>query len=297
MAGKTPSIEWEALRYFLHAAQAKSLSGAARSLGVEHTTVGRRLTSLEQAVGSALVERGPAGLTLTRLGRRVFKLALEMERLAGCIAELTVAERTTVRLVAPTGFTALLTPGLEALSRAEPQLSLEIVSSSRRSDLRKGEADLAIRVGPIDDETLVARKLGETRSALYGSRGYLARRKGPVDVDDLRGHAVIGFHRSLVETPAARWLAERSANASVVLRSREMVDMLTAAQSGAGLAVLPCFMGDAEPSLVRLTKDAVASRPVWLVYRREPGVSRQLRAVIDFVVDAMREHAAKLRGR
>jgi DNA-binding transcriptional LysR family regulator len=161
-------------------------------------------------LGAALVERGPGGLSLTRLGRRVFRSAQEMERIAASIADLAIAERTRVRLVVPTGFTALLTPHLQELSRREPNLSLEIVSSARRADLSKGEADLAIRVGPIDDEGLVARKLGDVGSALYGSRSYLSRRP-PVDPDDLSGHAVIGFHRSLAAMPAAQWLAERCA--------------------------------------------------------------------------------------
>ena len=128
MDRKSAALDWEALRYFASAAHSKSLSGAARALGVEHTTVGRRLASLEQTLGAALVERGPSGLSLTRLGRRVFRSAQEMERIAASIAELAVAERTNVRLVVPTGFTALLTPHLQELNRTEPRLSLEIYS-------------------------------------------------------------------------------------------------------------------------------------------------------------------------
>ena len=294
MAGA--DIDWEAVRYFLHAARSKSLSGAARSLRVEHTTVGRRLSSLEAALGSALVERSPGGLTLTRLGRRIYRLAQDMDRAASAIAEHGGAERTHVRLVVPTGFTALLTPHLEALSRAHPQLSLEIVSSAKRVNLRKGAADLAIRVGPIEDETLIGRKLGDVGSALYGARSYLAKRPCRVDPDDLSGHAVIGFHASLADMPAARWLADRTARAMVVLRSRDAVDMLSAAQSGAGLAVLPCFLADADDRLQRLTREPIALRRVSLVYRREPRPSPELRAVIDFVLDTWRRHQSKLTG-
>jgi DNA-binding transcriptional LysR family regulator len=295
MTKKIAALDWEALRYFSSAAQSGSLSGAARALGVEHTTVGRRLSSLERALGAGLVERGPAGLSLTRLGRRVLRAVREMERIAGSIAELAVAERTNVRLVVPTGFTALLTPHLQQLSRAESSLSLEIVSSARRADLSKGEADLAIRVGPIDDEGLVARKLGDVGSALYGSQSYLSRHP-KVDPDDLSGHSVIGFHRSLAEMPAARWLAERCAGAKVVLRSREAIDLLTAVKSGGGLAVLPCFLGDGEPTLVRLTRAPIATRRLSLVYRRDGRLSRELRAVASFIVEALREHAERLTG-
>jgi len=295
MTRKSAALDWEALRYFASAAQSKSLSGAARALGVEHTTVGRRLASLEQALGAALVERGPTGLSLTRLGRRVLRSAREMERIAVSIAELAVAQRTNVRLVVPTGFTALLTPHLQELNRTEPNLSLEIVSSARRVDLLKGEADLAIRVGPIGDEGLVARKLADVGSALYGSRAYLSRRP-EVDPDDLSGHSVIGFHRSLADMPAAHWLAERCAGAKIVLRSREAVDLLTAVKSGGGLAVLPCFLGDGEPTLVRLTPVPIATRRLSLVYRRDGRLSRELRAVASLIVESLREHTKRLSG-
>jgi len=198
--------------------------------------------------------------------------------------------------VVPSGFTRLLTPHLEELRREQPRVALEIVSGARRVDLRKGEADLALRVGPVDDDSLIARKLCEVGSALYGSRAYLARHERPVDAEDLAGHAVIGFHRSLAAMPAAVWLAARTERASVVMRSREAVDMLAAAEGGAGLAVLPCFLADAEPLLVRLTREPVARRQLWLVYRREARLSPELRSVVAFLTELIRTHARRLRG-
>jgi DNA-binding transcriptional LysR family regulator len=288
-------LDWESVRYFLWAARSRSLSGAARALRVEHTTVGRRISNLERALGAPLVERGPAGLALTPLGRRVFELAGDMAGIASAIVELAAVDRTNVRLVVPTGFTALLTPHLETLRSEEPRVSLDIVSSGRRVDLREGEADLAIRVGPIEDESLIARKLGEVGSALYAARRYLAR-QGPVDLEDLSGHAIIGFHRSLAQTPAAEWLAARSRRATVVLRSREAMDMFAAAQSGAGLAVLPCFIADGDPSLVRLTPSPIGMRRVSVVYRREARLSPEVHSVIAFIVGVVRQHASRLRG-
>ena len=305
--GKSPSrsgpegmegdeIDWESLRYFLLAGKSKSLSGAARSLRVEHTTVGRRIASLERAIGAALVDRKPSGLELTPLGQRVHRLAVEMDSIVRAMGELALDERTSVRLFVPTGFTVLLTPHLDALRREQPRVALEIVSSGRRVELRKGAADVAIRVGPIDDELLVARKVGDVGSALYGSRTYLARQSS-VEAEDLAGHSVIGFHRSMSEMPAAQWLAGRSERATVVMRCRDAVDMLTAAQSGAGLAVLPCFLGDADPSLVRLTREPVASSRVSIVYRREAGVTPEVRSVVAFIVEVLRVHAKVLLGR
>lgn len=296
MAIEATDTDWEALRYFLAAARAKSLAGAARALGVEHTTVGRRISALERALGASLVDRGPAGLELTRLGQRVLRRAVEMERAALAVAALATSRRSELRLVVPTGFTALLSPHLDALQARVPSLALEIVSSGRRSDLRKREADLALRVGPVEDETLIARKLGEVGSALYASRAYLARWRQPIDIEDLEGHSVIGFHESLARMPAAEWLAARSSGARVVLRSREAMDMLAGARSGAGLAVLPCFLGDADAQLVRLSREPIARRRLSLVYRRDAALSREARAVIGFLVEILRGHSAELRG-
>lgn len=296
MTNQESGSDWESIRHFLLAAESRSLSGAARRLDVEHTTVGRRIAALERAVGAALVVRGPRGLDLTPTGEHVFRLASEMAVLVRAIHEVAITERTNVRLVVPTGFTSLLTPDLEALRRAQPRVLLEIVSGARRVDLRKGEADLALRIGPIDDEQLVARRLADVGSALYASRAYLARHVAEVDSEDLTGHSVIGFHRSLSDMPAATWLAARSARATVVMRSREATDMLAAAQSGAGLAVLPCFLGDSDPTLVRLTPEPVALRKVSLVYRRESRISPEFREVVAFLSELVRRHARALRG-
>lgn len=296
MAVEASELDWESLRYFLAAARQKSLSGAARSLGVEHTTVGRRLSALEEAIGAPLVERGPSGLVLTALGRRVHRVATEMEALVAAIGTLAVRRRTSVRLFVPTGFTMLLGSHLETLRRKLPHISLEIVSGSRPTDFRKGEADVALRVGPVNDEALVVRRVGDVGSALYAAKSYLARHRRPVDLDDLSGHAVIGFHPSLAEMPAAAWLAARTGDATVVMRSREAMDMLGAAQSGAGLAVLPCFLGDADPNLTRLTREPLASRRLSLVYRSGGRLSPELRSVVAFIAEAMKRRARELAG-
>lgn len=287
-------LDWDSIRYFLHAARGKSLSAAARTLRVEHTTIGRQLGKLEGELGFALVDRTPSGLSLTRLGRRALRLAEDMDRAARALAELDAGELVNVRLVVPTGFTALLSPFLGQLADTAPGVSLDIVSSAKRLDLRKGRADLAIRIGPIGDPELIARKLGDVGSALYASRGYLARCTGPVDTDDLSGHRVIGFHRSLATLPAAEWLTARSAGATVVMQGREAVDMVAAARSGVGLAVLPCFLADAEASLVRLTPRPIAVRRVSLVYRREARLAPTVRTVIRFIVEVMKQHESQL---
>ena len=289
-------VDWDDLRYFLRAARAKTLAGAARAMRVEHTTIGRRLSGLERALGVALVLRGPDGLRLTSVGESVLPLVEEVERAVAAVRELVGLRRGRVRLAVPSGFTKLFTTGLAQLCRDHPGLSLELVSGSRPVDLKRGEADLAIRSGPIEDQDLVARKLCESGWSLYASQGYLDRRPAPQDPDDLSRHDVIGYAAGLAAVPAAKWIEERMAGATIVLRSREMSDMVAAAITGIGLAVLPCLFGDSEPALRRLTAEVVATRKLSLVHRREATRSKEVRAVMRFVVDVIREHADQIRG-
>ena len=293
---KVDRVDWDDLRYFLRAVEARTLAGAARATGVEHTTIGRRLTALERSLGAPLFLRGPDGLQLTPLGEKVAPLVEDVERAVLAVCDLVASQKARVRLAVPSGFTKLFADRLAQLRADHPDLSLELVSGARAADLKKGEADLAIRSGPVADQELVVRKLCESGWSLYASEAYLARRPAPVDLDDLAGHELIGFDTALAAVPAAKWLERRAAVATMALRSREMTDMVTAAASGVGLAVLPCLLGDAEPSLRRLTPQVVATSTLSLVYRREARLSDGVRAVIRFVVELMREHADRIGG-
>ena len=154
-------------------------------------------------------------------------------------------------------------------------------------DLKKGEADLALRGGTIADPELVARKVGESPWALYAADAYLARRP-VVDPADLSGHELIGYDESLASVPAAQWIESRASTATVVMRSREMTDMHAAVASGLGLAAIPCSMGDPDPTLHRVS-DVLGARDVSLVYRREARLSEPVRIVAQFVVALMSE--------
>ena len=155
---------------------------------------------------------------------------------------------------------------------------------------------MAIRIGPVTDEELVMRKLGEVGWSLYASKAYLARRPVSADPTDLTGHEAIIYDGILAGLPAAKWMQQHAANATIVLRIRETMEMFTAAVAGVGVAVLPCYLADAEPALNRLTPSVLGTRNAALVYRREVRLSEPVRAVIRFVLEVMREHAEQLAG-
>src|SRR5260221_2992198 len=231
MAGD--DLNWDDLRYLLRAIEAKTLAGAARKMRVEHTTIGRRISALERSLGAPLVFRSPDGLNLTPLGEQVAPLVEQVERAVLAVRDLVASQKARVRLAVPSGFTQLFTSGpLAQLRKDHPNLSLELVSGARPVDLKNGEADLALRSGPIADDDLIVRKVGESGWSLYGSEAYLARKSAPIDPNDLTGHELIGYDASLSAVPAAKWIEDRATKATIVLRSREMTDMLTAAFSG-----------------------------------------------------------------
>jgi DNA-binding transcriptional LysR family regulator len=295
MAG-ADDFDWNDLRYFLRAAQTKTLAGAARSMGVEHTTIGRRLSALERSLGAALVLRGPDGLTLTPLGERIVPLVQDVQRAVVAMRQAAAAQRHRVRLSVPQALTGIFTQDIEQLRRDHPEVSLEISGDNRPPDLKLGAADLAVQVKTAVDADLVSRSLAEVGWSLYASEAYLVRRPAPSDLDDLSGHDIVALKAESALAPPAKWLAQHATNANVVTRSNAATSLVAAAVAGAGIALLPCFLAEAEPALRRLTPDVLATHRVCLVYRREVRIAEPVRVVTRFVVEVMRKNADRIRG-
>jgi DNA-binding transcriptional LysR family regulator len=291
------NFNWDDLRYFLRASQTKTLAGAARSMGVEHTTIGRRLSSLERALGAPLVLRGPEGLRLTALGERIAPLVADVERAVLAAREAAKSERERVRLSVPQALTGLFTQSLAQWRLEQPLLALEIIGANGPPDLKRGEIDVAVQVKAPIDKDLVTRSLGEVGWSLYAAEAYLARKGVPADPKDLSGHDIVALKADATAAPAARWLAEHAQHATVVSRSNASASLIAAAVAGAGLALLPCFLAEVEPALTRLTPDVLTKHSVSLVYRREVRLARSVRTVIDFVIEVMRKNADRIGGK
>ena len=290
------NLDWNDLRYFLATAREKTLSGAARLLGVKHSTIGRRISALERSLGAALFVRQPDGLLLTPLGQSVLSRVEEVERTVVGLQALVGSRKQHVRLACPSGFGIFLSSHLSRFQREFPAIKLELLSGSQPLDLKKGEAELAIRVGPIADEDLIARKLGDAGWSLYAADAYLRRHPAPADPRQLAGHDVLGYDRRLAGAPGARWIEQHGRGATIVLRSRELTDMLAAARGGLGLAVMPCMLAESDSSLRRLSPDVLGRNGIFLAYRRETLLVEPVRTVIDFIVRLMRDNAALVRG-
>jgi len=254
-------LVWDDLRVFLATQRARSHAGAARTLRVAPTTVGRRLAALEAAVGARLFKRTPDGLapTATALAllpraERMEAEALDAERsVAGADARATGA----VCITCGDGFaTFVLSPALPAFLAAHPGLSVEIRAGPRALDLTRGEADVAIRNFRPRERSLVIRRLGTEAQALYASAGYLASRGRPRSAADLDGHDLVLFDREYDRLRGQAWLRGLAPRARVAVRANSTTTLQAACAAGAGLAILSSafVVGDRrlEPVLPRL---------------------------------------------
>ncbi len=295
-------FNWSDLRIFLAVQRSGSLSAAARELHLNQTTVGRRLAELESAVGVQLFDRLPDGLRLTAAGREILAPAEAMEERAFTVHR-TLAGRGlgvegVVRLATLESFgTGFLAPRLSPLLEAHPGLRLELVTSNRRLDLSRREADLALRLSKPVESGLVARRLGALEYAVYGAPAYLQRHGRPDAASALSGHALLALDQSLASVPEAHWLDQQRGEAEPVLRSTSLLLLHQAAVAGMGLAVLPRWLAESAPGLeLVLGREPILRRELWLAFHPDLRRVPRIRAVVEFVSELVAREAAKLRG-
>ncbi|KFG95134.1 LysR family transcriptional regulator [Burkholderia paludis] len=281
-------FDWENLRFFVAVAQSGSLSAAARRLRVDHATVGRRLSAFEAELNMRVVDRLPRACRLTAAGRQVFEVAAKMEEHAFSIERLALAEQapmqgTAVLSVPPVLANNLFANHLHVFAQLHPGIRLAIASQAQSVSLGRREADVAIRLFRPEEPQNVTRKLGEMAFALYASREYAAA-STPSD------WALIGYESQYAEMPHQKWLQAIAQGRRIVCEVSDITMQHAAARSGIGVAGLPVFIGENDPSLQRLPFDGEPfRREIWLVVHPDLRHSPTIRAVVDFAVDVVRK--------
>jgi DNA-binding transcriptional LysR family regulator len=277
---------WDDLRVLLAVHRKGSHGGAARLLGVDPTTIGRRLAALEQALDTRLFDRTPAGLVATDAGAALAARAARVEE------EVLAAEReiggANARLEGPVRITAsdgilhwVVVPALADLRREHPGVVVELRADTRALDLSRREADVAIRLARPKEPSLVARRLGAMSMGLYASRAYLERRRAPRTIADLAEHDFVGFDASLDALPQARWLRTLVRAPRWVVRATTTTAQVAACAEGLGIALLASFIAPREPRLVPvLPSRAPAPRDAWLAVHEDMKRSARVRAVL-----------------
>jgi DNA-binding transcriptional LysR family regulator len=281
-------LAWDDLRTVLAIARSGSLSGAARTLDIEHSTVFRRLEEIEKRLGTALFERSRSGYLANVHGEAVAEAAKIMEEAAlgaerqvlGADARLT----GTVRIATSEMLGAYLLPQLlEEFLDAHPEIEVEVDISNRAVDLARREADLALRATQTPPESLVARRIGEVSSALYGTPELLQRSGSPPALEALPW---IGFGDGMADVLQARWLRERLPQIKPRLRMDSFVAILETAALGVGIAALPVFAASQETRLVRISEPIEAPRmPVWLLTHPDVRGNARVRALMQHLAD------------
>lgn len=294
-------LDWDDFRVFLGVARAGTLSAAARQLSVDQSTMSRRLAALEAAAGSRLFDRTQTGYALTPAGEAVRKDAEEIEARAMAIERQLAGHDArpegVVRLAASESFASwFLVPHLADLRVTCPGITIGLVTGNRAADLSRREADIAVRLSKPTEPQLLARRLGSSGWALYGSTRYLKERGKPKLRNELAGHDVIGFEPELKGTLGARWLAQHAARANVVLTTSSLVAHGSAVSSGLGLSPLPTIFGDNAPGVVRVLPQTLGHHDVWLLVHPDVKNSARVRAVMDYLSRVIGDAAPLLTG-
>jgi DNA-binding transcriptional LysR family regulator len=291
-------MDWDDLRFFLAVARKGSIRGAAVALGVNHSTVSRRIDAFERKIGVRLFERLPSGYLLTAAGEDLLPSAQRMEEDANAIVRRVTGRDKRLggllRVTMPDSLAQkLLMPDLVAFSDAHPEIELEFVVSYAFADLNKREADVAIRLSNDPPGHLVGRRVVKLAKAIYASEEYLARHDPPGDPASLTW---IGWNDT-VRDP--QWVRE-SAYPEAPVRNRAYHSMvqLEAAKAGMGLAMLPCFMGDTAPTIRRLPPGkAMPDRDIWLLTHEDLRGTARVRRFIDCMADTLLAKRDLLEGK
>ena len=262
--------DWDDLRVFLAVARAESLSGAARALKLDPSTVGRRIARLEQAVAAALFLRSPQGYRLTEAGQRLLPHARSAEQAVAGAAGLAAPEGAltgSLRIGAPDGCANYLLPQVcAALSDAHPGLEIQIVALPRVFNLSKREADMAIAVSPPEAGRLTVQKLTDYRLSLAAHRDYLATRPPIGALADLKAHRVIGYIPDMIFDKELDYLSEIGAE-TVPLASNSVSVQLNLVRAGAGVAIVHDFALPFAPGVLRVLPEAFTLRRSFYLIR------------------------------
>lgn len=297
-------LDWDSLRYFLEVARTQRVSAAARKLGVEHTTVARRVRALEAELDSLLFEKSrSAGYVLTEDGQRLFVFAEQMESTVHTAREnlsgIGQALSGHVRIGATEGFGSyVLTPLAADFQRRYPHITLDILPVPRFVSLSKREADLAITIERPQRGPYVCTKLCDYTLMLYGTPAYLARHAPIRERADLAGHNFIGYVDELLFSERLRYLEDVLPNSQVALRSTSVIAQYHATLQGQSLAILPCFIAAQDPRLTPVLPDDIAiTRSFWMYCHEDLRRLKRVSALWEFMRRSVMRNAALLQGR
>lgn len=283
-------MDWDDVRFFLSVARSGQFLAAARKLGVNHATLSRRVSTLENALGCQLFLRSTTGCELTEEGGRFLlsaeRMETEMLTVRADLGRGDAAISGTVRIGAPDGFgVSFLAPRLGALMSLHPELKIELVPVPRSFSLSQREADVAITIERSEQGRLILSKLTDYSLGLYASKSYLKDNGTPETVDALKIHRRIGYVEDLIFSPSLNYIGEimRDWNASFEISSA--IGQTEAVRSGAGIGILHDYIARQHPELVRIIPGITIRRSYWTAFHENARQLARVRTVVQFLQD------------
>jgi DNA-binding transcriptional LysR family regulator len=293
-------LSWDDFRYVKAIAETRSLGGAAAALGLNHSTVFRRLAQVEQRLGSRLFERSRNGYSLTASGE-------EMVQLAGRMNDEIVAfeRKVTGQDLRPSGelrittsdtlLVHLLPDTLAGFRRTYPEIMLDVVLANQALNLSKRDADIALRATNRPPESLIGRRVATIAWAIYGSAAFATRGFDPLN--DVRRHDWVGFGDGLSGLRAAKWLEQHVDARRVVYKVNTVLGLAEAAGAGIGLTLLPCFIGAVSPGLARLSPpDPSLDASLWLLTHPDLRQTARVHAFMEYVAGDLSRRRKVIEG-
>ena len=289
---KRTEVDWQDVRVFLALGRYRSLSAAARALQVNHATIARRIQSLEDSMGEKLVERRPDGYLLTAGGERALQAATGMEAAAQLLTRADRADDEDVRGVvrinaSPALAHAFLTAQLARVTSAHPGLDIDLATDLRSISLDRRKADIAVRIGKPNDGDLIAQSVGKLAFGFYGTNARCD------EVEKGMPPVFVSFDEQNSDMPEGIWLAQQFPRARIAFRAENQVLQAAAARAGAGIALLPHYIGRQVQGLRPCALTPLPpAREVFLLIRGQDRNARPIRTVMRHLVDAFKESRA-----
>ncbi|MGV6875818.1 LysR family transcriptional regulator [Pseudochelatococcus sp. B33] len=285
-------LGWDHLRVLLEVARAGTLLAAARRLGVDQSTVSRRLAQVEFSTGGTLFKRNRQGLSLTPLGREIF---CRVERMETSLLEIhslatrgqTISGCVTIASMEGVG-SMLIARSVKALAGVHPQIEVHLMTTSKYVDLAKREADIFVSFFEPPSTSLATRKVADVNFHLYASIDYI-RGRSIKTIEDLEDDLFIGYIDDPIYLPAARWLEDILPQAKIGFRATSMFSQMFAAEEGLGIVMLPPYARAESWGLKRIVPDRFAIVPIYISVQQDLQFLPHMRAVHDSLLTYLGE--------
>lgn len=284
-------LNWDDFRFFLAVAREQRVSAAGKALGVQHTTVARRIEALETRLATRLFDRSTEGYAMTQAAENLYDRALAMEEQALAVDREVIGMdaqlKGPLRLTSSHDvLTSMVIPKLHRLLETYPGIALELMGATGLLDLAAREADIALRFTATPPDYLIGRKILPVLHGVYASTGYFSKNKNP--------HSFIAFSGD-VEVP--EWVEQHFSGARLALRTDDANVMVAAIREGFGLARIPCFVGDRYPDLRRLDLELTPSTwGLWILSHVDLRSTARVRVCREFLTEILLEQRQLVEG-